>query len=58
MEETLKSENAKKWEIVMQEEYHFLVVNNTWSLVSLPKGRKPIFCKWVFEIKHVVNSEV
>jgi hypothetical protein len=45
-------------EIVVQEEYHSLVVNNTWSLVSLLKGRKPTFCKWVFKIKHMVNSEV
>jgi hypothetical protein len=29
VEEVLKSEDAKKWEIAMQEEYDFLVVNNT-----------------------------
>jgi hypothetical protein len=42
----------------MQEEYDFLVVNNTWSLVALPKGRKPISCKWVFKIKHGVDGEM
>jgi hypothetical protein len=26
--------------------------------VPLPKGRKPISCKWVFKIKHKVNGEV
>ncbi len=52
MEEALNGEDAKKWEIAMREEYDFLVVNNTWSLVPLPKGRKPISCKWVFKIKH------
>ncbi len=35
-----------------------LVVNNTWSLVPLPKGRKPIFCIWVFKVKHGVDGEV
>ncbi len=42
----------------MQEEYDSLVVNNTWSLVPLPKGRKLISYKWVFKIKHGVDGEV
>jgi hypothetical protein len=58
VKETLNGENAKKWEITMQEEYDYLVINNTWSLVPLPKGRKPISCKWVFKIKHGVDGEV
>jgi hypothetical protein len=58
LEEVLKGENAKKWEIAMQEEYDSLVVNNNWSLVPLPKGRKPISYKWVFKIKHGVDGEV
>jgi hypothetical protein len=28
VEEALKGENAKKWEITMQEEYDSLIVNN------------------------------
>ncbi len=35
-----------------------LVINNIWLLVPLPKGRKPISCKWVFKIKHGVDGEV
>ncbi len=58
MEEALKGEDVKKWEIAMQEEYDYLVVNDTWSLVPFPKGRKPISCKWVFKIKHGVDGEV
>jgi hypothetical protein len=42
----------------MQEEYNSLGINNTWSLVPFPKGRKPIFCKWVFKIKHGVDGEI
>jgi hypothetical protein len=42
----------------MQEEYDYLNVNNTWSLVPLPKGRKPISCKWVFKIKHGIDGEI
>ncbi len=58
VKEALNGEDAKKWEMAMQEEYDSLVVNNTWSLVPLPKGRKPISCKWVFKIKHGVDGEV
>jgi len=58
VEEVLNSEDAKKWEMAMQEEYDSFVVNNTWSLVPLPKGRKPISCKWVFKIKHGVHGEI
>jgi hypothetical protein len=58
VEKALNGEDVKKWEIAMQEEYNFLVINNTWSLVPLPKGRKPISCKWVFKIKHGVDGEV
>jgi hypothetical protein len=58
VEEALNGEDAKKWKIAMQEKYDSLVVNNTWSLVPLPKGRKPISCKWVFKIKHGVDGEV
>ncbi len=57
MEEALNSKDVK-WEMAMQEEYDSFVVNNTWSLVPFPKGRKPISCKWVFKIKHGVHGEV
>jgi hypothetical protein len=58
VEEALNGKDAKKWEMATQEEYDSLVVNNPWSLVPLPKGRKPISYKWVFKIKHGVHGEV
>jgi hypothetical protein len=58
VENALNGKDAKKWEMAMQEEYDSLVINNIWSLVPLPKGRKPISCKWVFKIKHGVDGEV
>jgi hypothetical protein len=35
MEEALNGQDAKKWEMAMQEEYDSLVVNNIWSLMPL-----------------------
>jgi hypothetical protein len=58
IEEALTCENSKEWECVMQEEYNSLMANNTWTLVPLPPGRKPVSCKWVFKIKQGVNGEV
>jgi hypothetical protein len=32
--------------------------NNTWTLVPLLVGKKPVSCKWVFKIKQGANGEV
>ncbi|KAL6341973.1 hypothetical protein AAG906_038219 [Vitis piasezkii] len=39
----------------MTDEFLALMRNKTWSLVSLPNGRKTIGCKWVFKVKE--NSD-
>jgi hypothetical protein len=58
IEEAFTRENSKEWKCAMQEEYDSLVANNTWTLVPLIVGKKPIYCKWVFKIKQGVNGEV
>ncbi len=58
IEEALTCENSKEWECVTQEEYDSLMTNNTWTLVPLPVGRKPVSYKWVFKIKQGANGEV
>ncbi len=42
IEEALTCENSKEWECAMQEEYDSLMTKNTWTLVPLPNGKKPI----------------
>jgi len=49
--EALSSPEASKWLDAATDEYNSLIANNTWELVELPKGRKPITCKWVFKLK-------
>jgi len=35
----------------MKDELKFMKNNDVWDLVELPKGKKPIGCKWVFKTK-------
>ena len=36
----------------MRLEIQALETNGTWTLTTLPKGKKPIGCKWVYKIKY------
>ena len=35
-----------------------ILSNNTWVLVDLPTGSKPIGCKWVFRRKYNTNGSI
>ncbi|KAM5585973.1 hypothetical protein ABKV19_005070 [Rosa sericea] len=47
-----------KWSKAMEEEMEALQKNNTWELVVLPKGKRPVGCKWVYTIKHDSDGSV
>ncbi|KAJ0890287.1 putative RNA-directed DNA polymerase [Helianthus annuus] len=47
-----------RWVEAMNSEMEALNRNNTWIVVDLPKGRKPIGCKWVYKIKYKASGEV
>ncbi|KAE8697487.1 pentatricopeptide repeat-containing protein [Hibiscus syriacus] len=57
-QEAINSSDASLWMMVMQEEIEALHKNNTWDLVPLPQGRKPIGNKWVFKIKRNGDAQV
>lgn len=47
-----------KWTQAVKEEMEELLKNETWALVSLPKGKKKVGCRWVFSIKHKVDGSI
>ncbi|KAE8732406.1 hypothetical protein F3Y22_tig00002193pilonHSYRG00080 [Hibiscus syriacus] len=49
--EAIQSSEHIKWRIAMNEEMQSLQKNQMWKLVSLPKGKKTIGCKWVYAKK-------
>jgi hypothetical protein len=40
----------------MEQEIHAIHKNQTWQLVDLPLGRKPITIKWVYKVKTHVKG--
>ncbi|MCO5552537.1 hypothetical protein L7F22_006049 [Adiantum nelumboides] len=42
----------------MNEKMDALYGNETWELMPLPKGKKPIGCRWVYKVKHNGDGSV
>ena len=47
-----------RWTKAKVDEMATLEENNTWDLVSLPRGKKIVGCKWVFTIKHKADGTI
>ena len=55
IEEALKDH---EWKEEADSEYQSLMENETWKLVKLPTGRKPVGCKWIFKMKCTSDGKV
>nr|GEW61416.1 putative reverse transcriptase, RNA-dependent DNA polymerase, Gag-polypeptide of LTR copia-type [Tanacetum cinerariifolium] len=47
-----------RWVEVMNQEMDDLNRNKTWEVIDLPKDRKAIGCKWIFEVEYKSSEEV
>ena len=50
-QEAIASDDRESWMVAMSEEMQSLDKNSVWELVSKPKDRKIVGCKWVFRKK-------
>ena len=50
--------NSSMWMFAMQDELNSMSVNDVWNLVELPKGCRPIGCKWIFKTKRNSKGEI
>jgi len=46
------------WQDAMNKEFQALFDNHTWDVVSLPPGKKPIACKWVYKVKFRADGHI
>ena len=51
LKQALKTADHEKWLAASKEEYDNLIEMGTWKLVSLPRDKKPIKCRWRYVIK-------
>lgn len=49
---------SKEWIISCEDETLSIEKNQTWSLVELPYGAKPIGLKWVFKLKRNADGRI
>ncbi|KAM1681408.1 hypothetical protein ACFX2K_038957 [Malus domestica] len=46
------------WQAAMDSELHALEDTNTWTVTTLPAGKTPIGCRWVYKIKHRSDGSI
>ncbi|KAK4839943.1 hypothetical protein QYF36_026125 [Acer negundo] len=56
--EAMEDVDSRHWQKAMQSEIESMFDNKVWSLVDLPKGIKPIGCKWVSKRKRGMDGKV
>ncbi|KAL0394818.1 UNVERIFIED_CONTAM: Retrovirus-related Pol polyprotein from transposon TNT 1-94 [Sesamum latifolium] len=56
--EAMSDINSDKLLKTMKFEMNSMGLNHVWTLVNLPKGVKPVGCKWVYKCKLGANGEV
>ena len=49
--EAMSTPEAPQWKEAINSEIESIMQNHTWELVDLPKGSKPLGCKWIFKRK-------
>ena len=54
----LEATKDANWRAALEEEMHALVENETYNLVDVVKGVKPIGCRWVYKVKYNTDGSI
>ena len=54
----MRSIDASLWNEATKSELDSIMSNQTWELIDLPKGSRPICSKWIFKKKLRPNSSI
>ncbi|GJT69933.1 zinc finger, CCHC-type containing protein [Tanacetum coccineum] len=57
-DEAMKSQDVVFWKEAFNDEMNYIMGNDTWVLVDLPPGCRPMGCKWIFKRKLKVDGTV
>ena len=58
VKEELECPAKEKWKVALEDEMESLKVNQVWTLVDLPPGRKAIGNKWILKLKRKVDGSI
>ena len=56
--EAMSSPEAPYWKKAINDEVESILQNNTWELVDLPPGLKPLGYKWIFKKKMKADGSI
>src|SRR5579871_329988 len=57
-QEAVNGDKAAEWKDAMKLELESIKKNETWTLTTLPPGRKAIGSKWVYRLKYNVDGKI
>ncbi|GJT26428.1 putative RNA-directed DNA polymerase [Tanacetum coccineum] len=57
-EDAITCDQSAHWREAIEDELNSMSKNNVWELAELPKGAKPVGCKWVYKTKLEPNGNV
>ena len=47
-----------QWKQAVFDEMNALEKNGTWEITTLPPGKQPIDCKWIFTVKYREDGQI
>ena len=58
IKEAMSGPDAQLWKDAINSEIESILHNHTWELVDLPKGSKPLGCKWILKRKYKTDGTI